>query len=115
MSDRTLAQALRAARRKRRLTQAELAARIGVTQGAISFWENGVQAPTVEHLIALALELPEVVESLHGRERALLQRLLQLERELFAGRCACRGCGCASGKPEGRMTTQRNVTGGGEQ
>ena len=67
---------------------------MGVSQGTISFWENGTEIPTIEHLIILALELPEIIESFDGRERALLQRVLRLERELFPGRCACPGCSC---------------------
>ncbi len=89
-----LPQAIRAARAERGLTQEELAARIGVSQGTISFWESGTETPTIEHVILLALELPEIIESFDGRERELLQRVLRLERELFAGRCACKGCAC---------------------
>jgi len=89
-----LREAIRCARVERGLTQGELAARLGVSQGTISFWENGTETPTVEHLIVLALELPEVVESFEGRERDLLRRVLRLERQLFAGRCACAGCAC---------------------
>jgi len=48
----------------------------------------------VEHLILLALELPAIVENFDGRERELLQRVVRIERELFAGRCACAGCSC---------------------
>ncbi len=88
--------AIRAARTQHGLTQGELAARLGVTQGTISFWENGTETPTVEHLIVLALELPEIVESFEGRERELLQRVLRLERSLFEGRCACAGCSCVA-------------------
>jgi transcriptional regulator with XRE-family HTH domain len=86
--------AIRAARTERGLTQGELAARVGVSQGTISFWENGTETPTVEHLIVLALELPEIIESFDGRERDLLRRVLRLEREIFKGRCACVGCQC---------------------
>ena len=92
----SLPKAIRAARLAHELTQGELAARIGVSQGTISFWENGAETPTVEHVIALALELPAVIESFDERERALLQRVLRLERELFRGRCACSACRCAS-------------------
>ena len=67
---------------------------MGVTQSTISFWERGIEIPTIEHVIMLALELPTVVESFSGRERELLQRVLRLERDLFAGRCACSGCRC---------------------
>ena len=90
----SLPQAIRAARLAHGLTQEECAALIGVSQGTISFWENGTETPTVEHLIILALELPEIIESFAGRERSLLQRVLRLERQLFAGHCACPGCAC---------------------
>ena len=92
--ERPLAIPIRSARMERQLTQGELAARIGVTQSTVSFWESGIEAPTIEHLILLALELPEIIETFEGRERDLLQRVLRLERELFAGRCACAGCSC---------------------
>ncbi len=97
MSDqsRILAQAMRAARLERGLTQRELAARIGVSQGTISFWEHGTETPTIAHMIQVALELPEIVTHFEGRERELLERVVRLERELFAGRCACAGCTCA--------------------
>jgi transcriptional regulator with XRE-family HTH domain len=91
---RALAHAIRAARTIEGLTQGELAARIGVSQSAVSFWENGAETPKIEHLILLALELPAIVESFDGRERDLLERVLRLERTLFTGRCACAGCTC---------------------
>ncbi len=90
----SIANAIKAARTERGLTQGELASRLGVSQGTISFWEKGSEAPTIEHLIVLALEMPQIVESFQGRERALLQRVMQLERSLFEGRCACAGCSC---------------------
>ena len=92
--ERSMSQAIHATRVEHRLTQGELAARIGVSQGTVSFWERGLETPTVEHLILLALELPEILEDFEGRERDMLRRLLRLERELFAGRCACAGCSC---------------------
>lgn len=58
--------------------------------------ESGMEAPTMEHVIALALALPAEIESFDERERELLQRVLRLERELFAGRCACKGCACGT-------------------
>lgn len=97
---RSLADVIRATRLKHQLTQKELARRLGVSQGTISFWENGIEAPTVENIIALALELPEVVEGLQGREHEMLQRILRLERELFGGRCACAGCNCGTDEHE---------------
>ena len=95
-AEQPLARVIRAARMERTLTQGELATRIGVSQGTISFWEHGVEVPTVEHVLILALELPAIVEHFNERERALFQRVLRLERELFAGRCACTGCSCTS-------------------
>ncbi len=94
--ERPLALPIRSARMERQLTQGDLAAKIGVTQSTFSFWERGIEAPTIEHLILLALELPEIIETFDGQERELLQRVLRLERELFAGRCACAGCSCQS-------------------
>ena len=71
---RHISQAIRTARTERALTQGELAVRLGVSQSTISFWENGTEVPTVEHLIILALELPQIVESFEGRERELAHR-----------------------------------------
>lgn len=90
-------QALRAARRGRGLKRGELAARVGVAQSAVSFWERGVETPTNEHLILLALELPAILRWFEGRERALLECVLRLERALFPGCCACAGCTCQAG------------------
>ncbi len=94
VSDRLLPTVIRTARLKRELTQGALAARAGVAQGTISFWESGAETPTIEHLILLALELPTIIEGLTGREAELLRRVLRLERNLFSGRCACAGCSC---------------------
>ena len=93
-----LAYIIRSARQNKAMTQGELAARIGVNQSTISFWERGTEIPTVEHLIQLALILPEIIESLEGRERVLLMRVLRLERDLFQGKCACSGCKCSGEK-----------------
>ena len=41
-------------RKEKNLTQVELAAKVGVTQSAISQWENGTTQPEVGKLIALA-------------------------------------------------------------
>lgn len=91
-----LACVIRTARQNQGMTQGELAARIGVNQSTISFWEHGTEIPTVEHLIQLALTLPQILESLEGRERVLLMRVLRLERDLFQGKCACSGCRCGT-------------------
>jgi CO dehydrogenase maturation factor len=105
-----LAQAIRGARLAREMTQGELASRVGVSQGTISFWENGVESPSLEHIISLALELPELVEQFPERERQLLQRILRLERELFAGRCACKGCTCGQDDADDRISRNGKET-----
>lgn len=89
-----MARALRAARWQRRMSQGALAQRLGVSQPTVSFWERGVETPSVENLIALVAEFPEVLGSIDERERELLRRLLRVERHLFDGRCACVDCSC---------------------
>ena len=41
-------------RTEKGLTQAQLAEKIGVTQGAIYFWEKGINEPTAGYLMKLA-------------------------------------------------------------
>lgn len=45
---------LKQLRQKNGLTQAELAARINVSQSTVAMWENGKAYPRVESLIKLA-------------------------------------------------------------
>lgn len=80
---RTLAQAIRAARVAQGLTQGALAARLGVSQSAISFWENGVETPLLEHLLRLALELPAILGRLDRHEWELLARVPGLDQGRF--------------------------------
>lgn len=49
-----LAKALQQARKAARLTQAEVATRVGVTKGAVSQWEAGLSTPTDENTRGLA-------------------------------------------------------------
>lgn len=49
-----LAKALRAARKAAGLTQADVAARVGVTKGAVSQWEAGLSVPNDENTRSLA-------------------------------------------------------------
>ena len=55
-------------RRVSKLSQEELAARIGVSRQAVSKWENGVSDPSTSNLIALAklygLSAEELLEGL---------------------------------------------------
>ena len=87
-----LCRAIRQARQERSWTQMELAQRMGVSQSAISFWERGIETPSLAHQIKLVTLLPEIFEQLTKQQTELLARLYQLERAI--GRCNCRGCGC---------------------
>ena len=52
-----VAQSIRIARRIAGLSQAQLAARLGVTQTAVSYWESGKRGMTVANLLQVAAEL----------------------------------------------------------
>ncbi len=52
-----LSEALRAARRRAGLSQAELADLLGVRQSSVSQWERGSTRPSTVHLLALAAAL----------------------------------------------------------
>ena len=51
---------IRIARLRKGLTQTALAEKLGVTQGAVNSWENGLTFPKVSNLVPLAeiLEIP---------------------------------------------------------
>lgn len=71
-----------------------MAERLEVSQTTVSFWESGTESPRIHNLIALAAELPGILDSLGPRELELLRKAVQLERRLFMGRCGCPGCSC---------------------
>lgn len=48
------AQNLRILRKEKNLTQPELAQKLKVSKGMISFWENGKYEPTATNIIAVA-------------------------------------------------------------
>lgn len=50
-----------------KLSQKELAARIGVTHAAISYWENGINIPNVKDCWRLADALGVTIDELVGR------------------------------------------------
>jgi transcriptional regulator with XRE-family HTH domain len=52
-----LSEAIRAARRRAGLSQAELAELLGVRQSSVSQWERGSTKPSTVHLLALASAL----------------------------------------------------------
>jgi len=90
-----LPKAIRASRKKRKWTQTELAERLQVSQGTISFWERSIETPSLEHLIELVKLMPEIFDLLAQQEADILARLYQLERAVYGGKCMCRGCGCS--------------------
>ena len=57
---------IREARKNAKLTQAELAKQIGVTQGAVTQWEIGRSAPKLQTMLALARALNVSVDYLIG-------------------------------------------------
>jgi len=71
---------IREARRRARLTQAELAARAGTTQSAVARWEAGKALPSLEKLQSLVeccgLELAVTLTERQPGERELLERTL---------------------------------------
>jgi SOS-response transcriptional repressor LexA len=57
VSNMALPDALRRFRLERRMTQAQLAQKIGVTTGAVSGWEAGRSNPTVDNIVAVCKSL----------------------------------------------------------
>jgi transcriptional regulator with XRE-family HTH domain len=91
MSGTALPNAIYQARSAHGLSQSDLAARIGVTQGTISFWEQGKETPSFVHMLRLLLCLPELRRDLPPEQVDLLARV---ERALFADHCTCGDCSC---------------------
>ena len=88
--------AIREAREAHAWTQSELAKRMTVSQGTVSFWERGIETPTLAHLVTLTALLPALFEHLARHENELLARVYRLERELNNGKCRCVGCACGA-------------------
>ena len=64
-----LGAAIQAARQQAELTQAEVAARLGVRQSSVSQWERGTTAPTTRHLLVLQQFLgPALIQQLLGQD-----------------------------------------------
>lgn len=61
-----LGRRIAAARRKRRMTQNELAARINVSRQSISHWEKGISTPDFEVLCRLIRVLSMDISDLLG-------------------------------------------------
>ena len=59
-----LADQIRERRKKKNMTQAEFAAQLNVTQGAVAQWENGLTTPAIETLMAIAKVLQCTIDAL---------------------------------------------------
>lgn len=77
-----LGDTIKSLRKKKGLSQAQIARKLGITQGAVSQWENGLTEPAVDQLIALAkifdvtlYDLKGVDESTIKKEPAIPDRL----------------------------------------
>lgn len=57
-------------RKKRNLTQSQLAEKLGTTQGAVSQWEKGTAFPSADKLPDLAKALGCSIEELYDTESA---------------------------------------------
>lgn len=88
--------AVRHARQRATLSQGELAAQLGVSQGTISFWERDIELPTLDHLLKLLVEYPELLDAMRVYNHEMLLQLRRVERILFNGHCACENCACAT-------------------
>ncbi len=95
-----LPRAIREARKKCGLTQAEMAEQLGVSQATISFWENGTETPTLDNQVKLVNLVPDIFNLLAEQETHLLTRLYQLERAAFGDSCSCERKGIKTGNKE---------------
>ncbi len=95
-----LPRAIRTARERRGWTQAELAEKLEVSQSTISFWERGVETPSLDNQVRLATLIPDIFELLAEQETDLISRLYQLERAFSGDRCTCDEKGIAPKEPE---------------
>ena len=59
-----IGQMIRLARMKKGMTQADLAENIGVSQGAVGQWEQGMTIPRPKHIVRLSSLLDIPVEEL---------------------------------------------------
>jgi transcriptional regulator with XRE-family HTH domain len=89
-----LPRAIRQAREQRGWTQTMLAERLGISQAAVSFWERGIETPSVENQVQLVTVLPEIFEEMSQQVTSILSRLYRLERVVHGGQCRCSGCDC---------------------
>ncbi|HEX6385124.1 MAG TPA: hypothetical protein VF177_10680, partial [Anaerolineae bacterium] len=73
--------------------------RLDVTQATISFWENGIEVPSLSHQVRLVEMMPDILTAMTFQELNLLDRVQALERVVFDGKCGCQGCNCSAETP----------------
>lgn len=64
-----IGKAIKQAREEAKITQPELAKKIGVSHASISFWENGVNIPSVDYCWKLADIFGISIDELVGRKQ----------------------------------------------
>lgn len=65
---RVFCERLKLLRIEKKLSQPELAQLVGVSKGMISFWENGINEPTIANLVKLSQILDVSADYLLGLE-----------------------------------------------
>ena len=90
----SLGQAIHNARVRAQLSQGQVAKRLGITQGTVSFWEHDVETPTLDNLIKLLAEFPDLLGDIRLHRVEAIRQLRLIERALFDGQCACGNCNC---------------------
>lgn len=65
----SIGQSIKTARKKKKLTQKQLAKKIGVTESYYSVWETDRHAPHIDMLICIADILGVSLDELVGRKR----------------------------------------------
>ncbi|MBI5301736.1 MAG: helix-turn-helix transcriptional regulator [Chloroflexi bacterium] len=95
----SLGHAIRRARMRAPLAQTELARRLGVSQGTISFWERDIESPSLDHLLKLLDLFPDLLDAVRLHNGEMLRQLRRIERLLFDGHCACENCNCHAESP----------------
>ena len=79
----TLAEKIKALRLEQGLTQPQLAKLVGVSNGTISFWENGLNRPRSDYVIKIAEALNTSSEYLLDNENESDISYIQPEDELL--------------------------------
>lgn len=86
MDAKTLGGRIAELRKKKGITQKELAERLHVTDGAVTKWERGINYPDLSLLEPIALELDTDMISLLALEASTADQILRTNRLVSAGK-----------------------------